>query len=153
DRLVEVALEIGIFQLRFLDRVPPHAAVAESVELVKRARKGWAAGFVNAMLRKITRDPVEWPTREIELSCPEWLLARWEGRFGADAAREVALAALREPEKHTRGGRTQDIGSQSIVPLLCLAAGQTFLDLCAAPGNHTAPALAEGVLAIACDVH
>ena len=49
--------------------------------------------------------------------------------------------------------RIQDIGSQSIVPLLDLAPGLTFLDLCAAPGNKTAQALESGVRAIACDFH
>ena len=62
-------------------------------------------------------------------------------------------AALREPEKYTRGGRTQDIGAQSIVPLLQLRPGDRFLDLCAAPGNKTAQALESGVHATACDVH
>ena len=47
----------------------------------------------------------------------------------------------------------QDIGSQSIVPLLALEPGQRFLDLCAAPGNKTAQALEAGVHAIACDLH
>ena len=46
----------------------------------------------------------------------------------------------------TRGGRVQDIGSQSIVPLLRLEPGQSFLDLCAAPGNKTAQALEAGVV-------
>ena len=52
-----------------------------------------------------------------------------------------------------RGGRIQDIGSQSIVPLLRLEPGQRFLDLCAAPGNKTAQALESGVRAVACDLH
>lgn len=153
DPEVRTALRMGIYQLRYLERIPPHAAVAESVQLVKRARKTSAAGLVNAVLRKVTRDPVEWPSREVELSCPEWLLSRWQARYGAEAAVGIARAALREPEKHTRGGRTQDIGSQSVVPLLCLAPGQSFLDLCAAPGNKTAQALESGVRAVACDVH
>jgi 16S rRNA (cytosine967-C5)-methyltransferase len=46
-----------------------------------------------------------------------------------------------------------DIGSQSIVPLLELAPGLSFLDVCAAPGNKTAQALESGVRATACDVH
>ncbi len=153
DFEVQIALEMGIFQLRFLDRVPPHAAVAESVDLVKRARKTSAAGLVNAVLRKVDREPVAWPNREIELSCPEWLLQRWERHYGAAAAVEIAQAALREPEKYTRGERRQEIGSQSIVPLLGLSPGQSFLDLCAAPGNKTAQALEAGVRAVACDVH
>jgi 16S rRNA (cytosine967-C5)-methyltransferase len=100
---------------------------------------------------------VAWPTREIELSCPEWLLKRWEAAYGADTAAGIAQAALREPEKYVRispaGDRTQDIGSQSVVPLLSLEPGQRFLDLCAAPGNKTAQALEAGVHAIAADLH
>jgi 16S rRNA (cytosine967-C5)-methyltransferase len=153
DVEVRIALRMGVYQLRYLERIPPHAAVAESVDLVKRARKTSAAGLVNAILRKVTRDPVAWPSREVELSCPEWLLARWERHHGPDAAVDIARAALREPGKFTRAGRTQDIGSQSIVPLLALQPGQTFLDLCAAPGNKTAQALESGVRAIACDIH
>jgi len=131
--------------------------VKDSVELVKRAHKTSAAGFVNALLRQANRDPVAWPTREIELSCPEWLLNRWEAAYGAETAVGIAQAALREPEKYVRispsGGRVQDIGSQSIVPLLALQPGQRFLDLCAAPGNKTAQALEARVDAVASDLH
>jgi len=153
DAEVRIALRMAIYQLRYLERVPPHAAVTDSVDLVKRARKRSATGFVNAILRQVNRDAVAWPTREIELSCPEWLLARWESHFGAEAAAAIARAALHEPEKYTRGGRIQDVGSQSIIPLLQLAPGQTMLDLCAAPGNKTAQALESGVRITACDVH
>lgn len=155
DADVRDALRMGIYQLRYLERIPAHAAVTDAVDLVKRAHKRSAAGFVNAMLRRVDRDPVAWPTREVELSCPEWLLARWEANYGADAAAGIARAALREPEKFVREGpagpRTQDIGAQSIVPLLRLEPGQRFLDLCAAPGNKTAQALEAGVRAVACD--
>jgi 16S rRNA (cytosine967-C5)-methyltransferase len=100
---------------------------------------------------------VPWPSREIELSCPEWLLARWERSYGSEAAAGIARAALEEPEKYLRissaGQRRQDIGSQSIVPLLQLEPGLTFLDLCAAPGNKTAQALESGVRTIAADLH
>jgi 16S rRNA (cytosine967-C5)-methyltransferase len=153
DPEIRIALRMAIYQMRYLERVPPHAAVTDSVDLVKRARKRSAAGFVNAILRQVDRDPVGWPTREIELSCPEWLLDRWERHFGPESAAAIARAALREPEKYTRAGRTQDIGSQSIVPLLRLVPGQSFLDLCAAPGNKTAQALESGVRVTACDLH
>lgn len=157
DAEVRTALRMAIYQLRYLERIPAHAAVAESVDLVKRAHKRSAMGFVNAILRKVTREPEPWPSREIELSCPEWLLARWQSRYGEETAVGIARAALEEPEKYIRisaaGERRQDIGSQSIVPLLQLERGQTFLDLCAAPGNKTAQALESGVVAIAADLH
>jgi 16S rRNA (cytosine967-C5)-methyltransferase len=153
DLEVRLALRMAIYQLRYLERIPAHAAVAESVELVKRARKRSAAGLANAVLRKVNREPVPWPNREIELSCPEWLLARWERNFGAEAAAGIARAALEEPVKYTLDGRVQDIGSQAIVPLVELGPGERFLDLCAAPGNKTAQALAAGARVTACDLH
>ena len=154
DIEVRTALRMAIYQLRYLERIPAHAAVTESVELVKAARKRSAAGLVNAVLRQVDRDPVAWPDRETALSCPEWLLARWERQFGREAAEGIARAALSPPEVYmTPSGRVQDIGSQSIVPLLGLQSGQSFLDLCAAPGNKTAQAIEAGVRAVACDVH
>jgi 16S rRNA (cytosine967-C5)-methyltransferase len=57
DTAVAVALRMGLYQLRFLDRVPARAAVNESVELVKRARKSSAAALVNAVLRRCAGKP------------------------------------------------------------------------------------------------
>jgi 16S rRNA (cytosine967-C5)-methyltransferase len=113
DPEVRIALRMGIYQLRYLDRIPAHAAVTESVELVKRARKRSAAGFVNAVLRKVNRETIAWPDRATELSIPAWMLARW-GEHGEGIAR----AALEEPEQSVNPvtGRMQDIGAQSIVP-------------------------------------
>ncbi len=150
---VRVALWMGIYQLRYLDRIPRHAAVDESVELSKRGGGKFAAGFVNAILRKVSRDAVAWPSKSVELSCPAWLLQKWTAEFGAEAAEKIALTSLHEPEAYFRNGRMQDIGSQSIVPLLNLEKGQSFLDLCSAPGNKTVQALEAGVKAVACDLH
>ncbi len=151
---VMIALRMGIYQLRYLDRIPPHAAVSESVELVKRAHKASAAGLVNAILRKIDRHPVAWPDRATELSMPAWLLEKWDGQFGRETTDQIAGAFLKPAESYVAStGRIQDIGAQSIVPLLALRPGQTFLDLCAAPGNKTAQAIEQGARAIACDIH
>src|ERR1700687_4570804 len=60
DPEVLTALRLAAYQLLFLDRVPERAAVHESVELVKRARKRSAVPFANAVLRKfaaVERDP------------------------------------------------------------------------------------------------
>lgn len=153
DKEVRIALRMGIYQSRYLERVPAHAAVGESVELVKRAKKSSAAGFVNAVLRKARDEGAGFPTREISLSCPEWLLARWERSYGQEGAEGIARAALEQPLTYTRGERIQDIGAQSIVPLLRLEPGMSFLDVCAAPGNKTAQALEIDIQAIAADLH
>lgn len=153
DGEVRIALHMGIFQLRYLDRIPPHAAVGESVDLVKRAGKSSAAGFVNAVLRKVHRDPVRWPNLAAELSMPPWILARWQQHYGNDAAATMARAALEEPTTalNPETGRQQDIGAQSIVPLLDAQPGMLVLDVCAAPGNKTAQILATGARVVACD--
>ncbi len=157
DSEVRIALEMGIYQIRYLERIPRHAAVSESVELVKRARKRSATGLVNAVLRKAGREEVDFQNEPNRLSMPAWLLERWQNRYGAEAARALAEAALLPPETYVRvtpaGPRTQDIGAQSIVPLLALEPGQRFLDVCASPGNKTAQALESDVRAIACDRH
>src|SRR5258706_10049171 len=82
DLEVRVALRMGIYQLRHLDKIPRHAAVTESVDLVKRARKRSATGFVNAILRKVNREPIHFPNRATEFSCPEWLLTKWDAELG-----------------------------------------------------------------------
>jgi 16S rRNA (cytosine967-C5)-methyltransferase len=154
DLEVQIALRMGIYQLRYLDRIPPHAAVGESVELVKRLGRAPAAGLVNAILRKTDRTPVPWPDRAIQLSMPAWLLEKWDRQFGRDTTDQIAAAFLQPAQSHIAStGRIQDVGAQSIVPLLDLHPGQTFLDLCAAPGNKTAQAIELGIRAIACDIH
>jgi 16S rRNA (cytosine967-C5)-methyltransferase len=153
DEEVRIALRMGFYQLRYLDRIPKHAAVAESVELVKRAHKRSAAGFVNAVLRKVNRRPVAWPDEATSLSVPAWLLERWRRQYGPEAAEKIARAALEEPAAYIEPstGRQQDIGAQSIVPLLNIEPGMLVLDLCAAPGNKTAQALHAGARVVACD--
>lgn len=153
DLEVRLALRMGIYQLRYLDRIPPHAAVTESVELVKRSSKQSGAGFVNAVLRKVHRDPIKWPDRATELNVPPWMLARWDKQFGAEAAEKIARAALQEPDQNINPetGRQQDVGAQTIVPLLAIEPGMTLLDLCAAPGNKTAQAMEAGARVVACD--
>jgi 16S rRNA (cytosine967-C5)-methyltransferase len=188
DLPVILSLRAAIFQLRYLDRIPPHAAVHESVEFVKM-RKRAATGMVNAVLRKVNRQPVPWPDKATELSCPSWLLQGWTKHFGREQAEAIAAAALVEPvpyirippHSHAPPGveieptavegcfrvlrsslpdgsmppelRLHDISSQAIIPMLDLRAGQTYLDVCSAPGNKTLQALETPLgLAIAADI-
>jgi 16S rRNA (cytosine967-C5)-methyltransferase len=93
---VRIALQIGLFQMIFLDRIPPHSAINESVELVSRAKKTSAKSFVNALLRSYQRRPHE-PTFvdevdkiSISTSHPRWLVERWISQFGFDEAERSA---------------------------------------------------------------
>ena len=101
DAPVRRALRLGLYQLRFLSRVPASAAVNESVNLVHEAGPRSAAGFVNAVLRRATRetrlDPaagIADPTERlsVETSHPRWLVARWARALGEDEAARFAHA-------------------------------------------------------------
>jgi 16S rRNA (cytosine967-C5)-methyltransferase len=103
DLPVALALRIGLYQLRFLERIPSRAAVNESVELVKSARKTSAATLVNAVLRRAADEarvpatkfvPQATPLTErlgILHSHPTWIVERWLKRLG-----EVQTIALLE---------------------------------------------------------
>jgi 16S rRNA (cytosine967-C5)-methyltransferase len=101
DATVRLALRMGLFQLRFLTRVPAHAAVNESVQLAHAQGFRSAASFVNAVLRRATREPdfdpaaaVEDPLERIavETSHPPKLIRRWAAAFGIEEAAGFAKA-------------------------------------------------------------
>ena len=97
DLSVLISLRLGLYQLRFLTRIPPSAAVDESVKIVQNARLSSARAFVNAVLRRVTREPEYDPAANISdplvrlairTSHPEWLLKRWIDQIGfADTER------------------------------------------------------------------
>ncbi len=203
DPEVRLALRLGAYQLRRLDRIPARAAVSESVEIVKRARKASAAGLVNAVLRRIAERPADPEPPAAETAVPLWLLERWRKNFGPAAAEKVALATLDRPPAYLRLNarfdheetvrmlaaegvqtettelalcrramsgkpaqtecfrqgriRIQDLGSQRVPPLLGIEPGQSFLDLCAAPGGKAFQVLEQWDrrlrLSVACDLH
>jgi 16S rRNA (cytosine967-C5)-methyltransferase len=100
DAEVMTALRMGCYQLRYLDRVPPHAALSESVELVKQAGKRSAAGFVNAVLRKLPAGP---PAAEALVQAqPSWLLERWRRHFGEQTAEGILQANVTPPVTYLR---------------------------------------------------
>lgn len=105
DLPVRIALRLGLYQLRFLERIPASAAVNESVNLVRSARVSSAAAFVNAVLRRAIReadfDPASGLDRieklAIETSHPVWLVQRWLESFGLDETKAFARANNRVP--------------------------------------------------------
>jgi 16S rRNA (cytosine967-C5)-methyltransferase len=96
DVEVLVALRIAAYQIAFT-RVPSRAAVNESVELVKRARKRSAMPFANAVLRKLAAAPppsfgdAAVPPEHLadRYAHPQWLVSRWIAEHGEDAARQI----------------------------------------------------------------
>ena len=94
-------MRMGLFQLRFLDRIPQHAVVDTAVSLAKRipeARK--ASGFVNAVMRRATRETAPMPARErneksflaVAYSHPRWMVERFVDWFGVANAERLMTA-------------------------------------------------------------
>ena len=90
-------LRLGAYQLLYLERVPPSAVVNDSVALVKAARLKSAAPFVNAVLRRLSRErgSLTWPSRKsvveylsVVHSHPAWLIERWISRYGEHATEQ-----------------------------------------------------------------
>ncbi|MBU6409781.1 MAG: 16S rRNA (cytosine(967)-C(5))-methyltransferase RsmB [Verrucomicrobia bacterium] len=84
-------LRLGLFQIFWLRRIPPHAAVHETVETAKRLGLAAQAGFINAVLRSCLREAEQiqklldsWKTSRPALgwSHPDWLVEKWSRRFG-----------------------------------------------------------------------
>ena len=96
--MLQILLRLGLYQIFWLDRIPHHAAVHETVEQARQNGFGPQAGFVNAVLRGYLR---EFDAAKAELttlktaqphlgySHPEWLVVRWQKRWGAEKAAQL----------------------------------------------------------------
>ena len=115
DLEVLTALRMGAYQKQFLSKIPSHAVVNETVELVKQSKKTSAAGLANAVMRKIKRgadissadaqnlnDPVN------TLAHPKWLVERWAENFGHDKAKLICEYDQRIPSTVVRLSAPED---------------------------------------------
>ncbi|HEX8122011.1 MAG TPA: 16S rRNA (cytosine(967)-C(5))-methyltransferase RsmB [Solirubrobacteraceae bacterium] len=97
DPPVRAALHLGLVQVLFLDGIPDHAAVSESVELVRRSR---GSGLVNAVLRRATRegravlDAID--DEAVLHSIPDWLATLWRDAYGTETA-SALMARANDP--------------------------------------------------------
>jgi 16S rRNA (cytosine967-C5)-methyltransferase len=111
------ALRMGAYQIACLERIPERAAVDETVRGLRDLGLGRAAGFANAVLRRLAErwrgllppalddDPVA-HLRDA-LSVPEWLAERWVARFGPEEAAALAQALLAVPPRCARANRAR----------------------------------------------
>ncbi|HEX7962131.1 MAG TPA: transcription antitermination factor NusB, partial [Terriglobales bacterium] len=108
DVEVRIALRIAAYQLLHLERIPAHAAVNDSVELVKLARKRSAAPFVNAVLRKLAKasPPSGVDLKEqkrdaallaLHYAHPQWLVERWIRTFGLETTERICQFDQQQP--------------------------------------------------------
>jgi 16S rRNA (cytosine967-C5)-methyltransferase len=118
-------LRLGLYQIFWLDRIPEHAAVHETVELAKQSGFGAQAGFLNAVLRNYIRE-IE-PTRllleelkakepAIGYSHPDWLVTRWQARWGADKTAQL-LQWNNAPPKTSARVNSLKITAEKLLPL------------------------------------
>lgn len=94
-------LRMGAYQILFLDRVPDSAAVDEAVKLTRAMGMEAACGFINAVLRNLSRgkDEIAWPDREADPmaylsvmgSMPRWLVEKLVAAYGPEEAERVIL--------------------------------------------------------------
>ena len=90
---IDVLLSMSVYQLIFLDKVPSYAIVNEAIEIAKKEEPR-SKGFVNAILRKINKNKINYPENEfnrlsIQYSLPVWLLKMWDKQYGSMQMRNM----------------------------------------------------------------
>ncbi|OWA37892.1 16S rRNA (cytosine(967)-C(5))-methyltransferase [Saccharibacillus sp. O16] len=120
---VRALLRMSLYQIRYLDRIPPHAAVNEAVEIAKKRGHQGIASMINGVLRSILREedqlilPQDLPTAEriaLEHSHPQWLVERWIAQYGEDTA-EAICAANNQPPKVSIRVNTLRVGRDELL--------------------------------------
>jgi 16S rRNA (cytosine967-C5)-methyltransferase len=134
---VETALRMGAYQLHHLDRVPVHAVLNDSVELVKQSRERGAAGMVNAVLRKLAAQSREGIDHQPGVSAeqiaaftahPSWMVERWAHRYGLPAAEAICRWNQAPPPLSLRvePGET-DLSSLEVEPGVLLSCARRIV--------------------------
>lgn len=126
DAAVKVILRSALYQLICLDKIPAHAAINDAVNLVQKAKKSSAKSFVNAILRRFTREKFELNFTDeierisIETSHPQWLIERWIRQFGFEQAEKTAAANNETPSAVFRLTNKSDENTVEILSKLGL---------------------------------
>jgi 16S rRNA (cytosine967-C5)-methyltransferase len=104
---VRTALHLGLYQLRYLEQIPPSAAVNTTVDLLKQNKMGGLTGFVNGLLRQYlrlreTQDPLSLPSDPVDRlgvlhSYPSWIIQTWVDSLGLEGAEQLCIALNQSP--------------------------------------------------------
>ncbi len=120
---VLIALRTGVFQLLFMDKIPPSAAINESVNLVKNNKSAFAAGLVNAVLRNVMNNGLQLPPESdknylsVRYSCPEWLVDLWVSSYGRENAEKILCHSLGEVPVYLRVNTTK-VSADELIDIL-----------------------------------
>ena len=101
-------LRVGVYQLIFMDKIPPNAAVDECVKVIKKSSVSRLSGYVNAVLRAISKeDYTNLPENtaddiSIKYSYPLWLVKRWENEFGFEFTKELLKSLSKKSPLYIR---------------------------------------------------
>jgi 16S rRNA (cytosine967-C5)-methyltransferase len=135
---LRILLRLSLYQMSHMDRVPDHAIINDAVEIAKARLRPALAGFVNGVLRTLSRSrPWTLPDFHrdcpiwIRVSLPQWLWERWEARLGTDAACEYGLSLNRPPQTAFRLSGRQGPPTGCGLPTIKAHAGADHQNPCA----------------------
>lgn len=101
-------LRLGVYQLKFMDKIPDSAAVYETVQLVKASKEKYTSAFVNAVLRNVQRSNLRLPegnsvnSLSVKYSCPEWLIESLITDYGLEKTVAFLSDSLKSPPQYIR---------------------------------------------------
>lgn len=107
--LIRTLLRMSVYQILYMDRIPDSAVCNEAVKLAVKRKFQGLKGFVNGVLRTITREKetIQFPDDAIRYSVPEWLLSMWKKDYGMENARLMLESFLKESKLTVRCNRDQ----------------------------------------------
>lgn len=104
---VALLLDLSVYQLLFLERVPDYAVIHEAVRLCEERQKG-AKGMVNAVLRRVQRErrrplPADrWQALGVECSQPDWLIAMWRAQYSDEICERICRSMQQQRGQSVR---------------------------------------------------
>ena len=149
-------LRMSVYQLKYMDSVPDSAVCNEAVKLAKRKGFGSLSGFVNGVLRNISRNlsTITYPDGQkdqiqylsVRYSMPEWIVRQWINDYGMEQTVSVLQAFLQETPVTIRTNllkitpealEKQDVSSMMVAETVAPKKDSYIIDVCAAPGGKS----------------